>query len=76
MSMPQIIEMLAKLQASQDAYQERMDAMFEAYKKGMMATKKIEKNPGMMQSAEGHQDVPNENVTVRPVKGLRKRRRV
>jgi hypothetical protein len=39
------------------------------------ATEKIEKNPGMMQSAEEHQDVHNEDVAVMPVKGLKKRRR-
>jgi hypothetical protein len=39
------------------------------------ATEKIEPDPGMMQSAEEHQDVPSEDVVVRPVKGLKKRRR-
>jgi hypothetical protein len=39
------------------------------------ATEKIEKNRGMMQSIEEHQDVPNEDVAVVPVNGLRKRRR-
>jgi hypothetical protein len=37
------------------------------------ATEKIEENPEMMQSAEEHQDVPNEDVAVMPVKGLKKR---
>jgi hypothetical protein len=36
---------------------------------------KIEQDPGMMQSVEEHQDVPNEDVAVMPVKGLKKRRR-
>jgi hypothetical protein len=39
------------------------------------ATEKIETDSGMMQSAEEHQDVPIEEVTVMPVKGLKKRRR-
>jgi hypothetical protein len=37
------------------------------------ATEKI--HPGMMQSAEEHQDVPSEDVVMKPVKGLKKRRR-
>jgi hypothetical protein len=39
------------------------------------ATEKIEPDPEMMQFAEEHQDVPSEEVVVRPVKGLKKRRR-
>jgi hypothetical protein len=39
------------------------------------ATETIEQDPGMMQSAEKHQDVPSEDVAVMPVNGLRKRRR-
>jgi hypothetical protein len=39
------------------------------------ATEKIEQNPGMMQSAEEHQDFRSEDVVVRPVKGLKKRHR-
>jgi hypothetical protein len=39
------------------------------------ATEKIEKNPGMMQSVGEHQDVPSDDVVVKPVKGLKKRRR-
>jgi hypothetical protein len=39
------------------------------------ATEKIEKNPGMMLAIEEHQDIPSEDVSVMPVKGLRKRRR-
>jgi hypothetical protein len=61
----------------------RMDAMFGAYEKSIMAclgqaefrTKKIQQDTEMMQSAEEHQDVPSEDVIVRPVKGLKKRRR-
>jgi hypothetical protein len=37
---------------------------------------KIEQDPRMMQSMEEHQDVPSEDVVLRPVKGLKKRRRV
>jgi hypothetical protein len=33
-------------------------------------------NTEMMQSAEEHQDIPNEVAAVMPVRGLRKRRRV
>jgi hypothetical protein len=40
------------------------------------ATEKIEKNPGMMQSAEEHQDVPSKNVAVMLVAKPSKRRRV
>jgi hypothetical protein len=39
------------------------------------ATEKIEENPGMMQSAEEHQDVGSKGVAVMPVKVLKKRRR-
>jgi hypothetical protein len=39
------------------------------------ATEKIEENPEMMQSAEEHQDMPNEDVAVMPVGEPRKRRR-
>jgi hypothetical protein len=38
-------------------------------------TEKIEPDPGMMQSAEEHQDILSEDVVVMPVKGLKKRRR-
>jgi hypothetical protein len=40
------------------------------------ATEKIEKNPGMKQSAEEHQDVHNEDVAVMPVGEPKKGRRV
>jgi hypothetical protein len=61
------------LLASMDAFHEKRMAMLEAQQKRMMAwfgqteanTEKIE--PGMMQSVEEHQDVPNEDVTVMPV---------
>jgi hypothetical protein len=73
-------DLLTKMKEDRKADKEdllaRMDAMFETYKKRIMATKKTEKNPGMTQSIEEHQDVPNEDVTVMPVKGLKKRRRV
>jgi hypothetical protein len=39
------------------------------------ATEKIEPGPGMMHSATEHQDIPSEDITVMPVKGLRKQRR-
>jgi hypothetical protein len=39
------------------------------------ANTKIEQNPDMMQSAEEHQDIPNEDVAVIPVAEPRKRRR-
>jgi hypothetical protein len=73
-------DLLTKMKEDRKADREdllaRMDAMFETYKKRMMATKKIEKNPGMMQSVEEHQDVSNEDVTVMPVRKPRKRCRV
>jgi hypothetical protein len=34
----------------------------------MMATKKIEQDPEMMQSVEEHQDIPNEVAAVMPVR--------
>jgi hypothetical protein len=40
------------------------------------ATEKTEPDPDMMQSAEEHQNIPNEEAAVTPVKGLKKRRRV
>jgi hypothetical protein len=49
--------------------------MLDDHQKRMMAMRKIEQNPGMMQSVEEHQDVPNEDVAVMPVKGLKKWRR-
>jgi hypothetical protein len=39
-------------------------------------TKKTEPDPGMMQSAEEHQKIPNEDAIVKPVKEWRKRCRV
>jgi hypothetical protein len=71
------------LLARMDAYHEKRMAMFDAYQKRVMAclgqeeadTKKIEQDPGMMQSVEEHQDVPSEDVVLKPVKGLKKRRR-
>jgi hypothetical protein len=36
---------------------------------------KTKPDPGMMQSAEEHQDIPKEDAAVMPVGGLRKRRR-
>jgi hypothetical protein len=39
------------------------------------ATEKIEQDPGMMQSAEKHQDIVSEVAAIMPVRGLRKRRR-
>jgi hypothetical protein len=67
-------------QANQD-FLARMDTMFDAYEKRTMSclgetdanTEEID--PGMMQSVEEHQDVLTEDVTVMPVKGLKKRRR-
>jgi hypothetical protein len=40
------------------------------------ATEKIETDPVMMQSAEEHQDIPNEDATAIPVEEPRKWRRV
>jgi uncharacterized protein YPO0396 len=80
-------EMVARLEKKMDAYNEKMDAchekvmaMLDAHRERTMAclgqmeanTEKID--PGMMQFAEEHQDVPNEDVAVMPVKGLKKRR--
>jgi hypothetical protein len=38
-------------------------------------TDKIEQDPRMMQSVEEHQDIRTEDIVVRPVNGLKKRRR-
>jgi NAD(P)H-dependent flavin oxidoreductase YrpB (nitropropane dioxygenase family) len=62
--------------ADQEDLLARMDAMFEAHQKRRMATKKVEPDPCMMQSAEEHQDVPNKDVAVMPVGEPRKRHRV
>jgi hypothetical protein len=81
-------EILARIKGEdRQANQEllaRMDAMIDAYEKRRMAclgqtesnTGKIEQDTEMMQSAEEHQDLPSEDVVVRPVKGLKKRRKV
>jgi hypothetical protein len=75
-------DMLTETAANKEEILARIDAMFDVYEKRTMAclgqteanTEKID--PGMMQSVEEHQDVPREEVVVRQVKGLRKRRRV
>jgi hypothetical protein len=67
--------LLAKMAANQEYFLARMDAMFDAHQKRMMAMRKIEQNPGMMQSVEEHQVVTTEGVVLRAVKGLRKRHR-
>jgi hypothetical protein len=54
-----------------DAHQKRMTACFGQTE----ANTKIEQNPDMMQSAEEHQDMPNEDVAVMLVAEPRKRRR-
>jgi hypothetical protein len=58
-----------------DAYHEKRMAMLDDNQKRVMAKKKIEQNPEMMQSVQEHQDVPSEDVVVRPIKGLKKGRR-
>jgi hypothetical protein len=64
--------------AKMDAFHEERMAMIDDEKKRIMATwnthtetKKIETDPGMMQSAEEHQDTISEDVAVMPVKGLK-----
>jgi hypothetical protein len=68
-----------RITTSVHAYHEKRMAMFDAYEKRIMATwnthtetKKIEQDPEMMQSVEEHQEVPSEDVVVRPVNGLKK----
>jgi hypothetical protein len=61
--------------ARMDAIHEKRMAMLDDHQRRMMATKKIEQNPKMMQSVEEHRDVPGEDVAVMPVKGLKKQRR-
>jgi hypothetical protein len=68
--------------ARMEAFHEKRMAMLDAHQKRMIAclgemdanTEKID--PKMMQSAEEHQDVPNDDVTVMLVGEPRKRRRV
>jgi hypothetical protein len=67
--------MAADRKAEQEDFLAAMDAMFDAHQKRMMAMRKIEQNPGMMQSVEEHQDVTTEGVVVRAVKRLKKRHR-
>jgi hypothetical protein len=77
-------DLLTRMETKIDAYHEKRMVMFHAYEKRMMAclgqteanTEENEINPGMMQSAEEHQDIPTEDVTVMPVGRPRKRRRV
>jgi hypothetical protein len=38
-------------------------------------TEKIQPDPGMMQSTGEHQEVPNEDAVVKPVKGWKKQNR-
>jgi hypothetical protein len=60
-----------------------MRAMLDACHKGMMAclgktkadTEKPEPDPGMMQSAEEHQEFTKEDTAVKPVKGRKRRHR-
>jgi hypothetical protein len=65
-----------ELLARMDGYHEKRMAMLDAHQKRIMATKKTEYNPEMMQFAEEHQEILNEDVVVRPAKGLKKRHRV
>jgi hypothetical protein len=81
MEIQQMFEQLlagqARLLKIMDAYHEERMAMSDAHQKRMIAclgqtdanTEKTD--PGMMQSAEEHQDVPSEDVAVMPVKGLK-----
>jgi molybdopterin-biosynthesis enzyme MoeA-like protein len=74
MEIQQMFEQLlagqARLLKRMDAYHEERMAMFGAYEKSIIAclremdanTEKI--NPGMMQSVEEHQDVPNDDGAV------------
>jgi hypothetical protein len=75
-------DLLIKMETLIDAYHEKRMTMFDAYEKRMMvclgqteATESIKPDPGLMQPAEEHQDNLSEDVVVRPVKGLKKRRR-
>jgi hypothetical protein len=88
MESQQIVELLLSMQAKMDAnikaYHEEMMAMVDAYHERMMAclgkmdadTEKTEPDPGMMQSAEEHQEIPKGEDAVMPVGELRKWRRV
>jgi hypothetical protein len=66
------------------AYHEEMMAMLDANHERTMAclgkteadTEKTEPDPGMMQSTEEHQEIPNGEAAVMPVGELRKRCRI
>jgi hypothetical protein len=72
-----------ELLARMDTYHKKRMAMFEAYEKRTIAClgqteaikEKTVTDPEMMQPMEDHQEVPKEDVVVRPVRGLRKWRR-
>jgi hypothetical protein len=74
---------MANFEEKMDDYRNKRMAMLDAHHKSIMVslgqtetnTEKTVPDPEMMQSAEEHRDVPSEDVIVRPVKGLRKRRR-
>jgi hypothetical protein len=64
------------LLARMDAYHEKRMVMFDAcFGQAEANADKVVQDSGMIQSVEGHQDIPIEDVAVIPVKGLRKRRR-
>jgi hypothetical protein len=65
-----------ELLARMDAFHEKRMAMLDDHQKNMLATKKSEQDTEMTQSAEVHQDVPNEDVAVMLVGEPRKRCRV
>jgi hypothetical protein len=73
-----------ELLARMHAYHEKRMAMLDAHHKSIVAslgqmeanTKKIEQDPGMIQSVEEHQEIPTEDTAIIPVGELRKWRRV
>jgi Skp family chaperone for outer membrane proteins len=65
-----------KIEEIMEAFLTRIDTIREKTTTCNEATEKTEPDPDMMQSAEEHQDIPNEVTAVMPVRGLRKRCRV
>jgi hypothetical protein len=73
-----------RMETNRKAYHEEMMAMVDAYHERIMAclgkmeadAEKTELNPGMMQSTEEHQEIPNGEAAVMPVGEPRKRCRV
>jgi hypothetical protein len=65
-----------KMEEIMEAFLTKIDAIRQKTTTYNEVTEKTEPDPDMMQSAEEHQDIPNEVAAFMPVRGLRKWRRV